>query len=666
MLESLLLHELAEGRPAFWAGNKVPRAGLVSSSGLFDEDADFRLPSVEHGSYHAVYLLEQDLGLHKQWPLILDEALRLFEYGKRGLLFVRFSQTDLLSAFAFAAFLRRRSDFVFTLAYQDESTDGSITYGLYCEREAWRPALASIEFAVITDGGRPDAVARFVASVAGVRGIDLIDWSIAVCGPAATPDKPDLVHPRVRHIVAPAEHQQRGWITAKKNRIVTSSHAETLLIAHDRYEVPPAFLEQLLEFGADFSVIVPAQRDVNGGEFPDWVTIGSQWSRSGAAMLEYGDYSPHGYVNGGVIIAKRRVLAATPWSELLFWGQYEDVELSRAMVAQGITARLARNVRLLVTTARPGYLHDFERMPYLPGAYPLPRYGASDVEKVVGEFSLGDTVTFDRATTAVSLSRIGIVASRAQWACRAAGLVFLKRRATLTVNMPAKTHGILMLTISVPAYQGAMLLRIEANGMPLQLRWSEGSDGKRCASASLEGALAVAAHSLTLTFTVDTDAVLLSTLGIATLRSGVGKVPLGYARVNGAAAGVFQEGWGEPESWGIWTIAPHAHIELPIRDLSTERDIEVSVTATAYAREVGDAQIVGIACNGIALTCVSIPAQMAPVQFFVRIPRALVTSVFRIRLSFSPAFPITPEAAGRGPDGRLLGFGLIALDVRAL
>jgi len=36
-----------------------------------------------------------------------------------------------------------------------------------------------------------------------------------------------------------------------------------------------------------------------------------------------------------------------------------------------------------------------------------------------------------------------------------------------------------------------------------------------------------------------------------------------------------------------------------------------------------------------------------------------------IKLSFKPAFPISPEAAGNGPDGRLLGFGLIAMDARA-
>ena len=35
-------------------------------------------------------------------------------------------------------------------------------------------------------------------------------------------------------------------------------------------------------------------------------------------MVEYGDYHPHLYVNGGVMIAKRHVLQTHAWNELLF------------------------------------------------------------------------------------------------------------------------------------------------------------------------------------------------------------------------------------------------------------------------------------------------------------------------------------------------------------
>lgn len=665
MFESTLLSDVSGKGPVFWAGDHVPSAGLTSSRALFDADGDFRLPPFEHGRYRTVYLVEHDLGRYKQWPLILDETLRLFQYGERSTLFVRFSETDLLSAFAFAAFLRRRTDFTFELEYQDAFGNGTISYCIHCQRESNEPALSSIEFALITDGRRPDAVARFAASVAAIRGIDLIDWSIAVCGPAASKPQEIDSNPRIRYVEAPSAHEQRGWITHKKNLIVRTSQADNLLIAHDRYEIPTAFLEQLFEFGADFSVVVPAQYDADGAAFPDWVAIGSQWTRTGSAMLQHGDYSPHGYVNGGVIIAKRRVLSSTSWNELLFWGQYEDVELSRAFTAQGVTPRLARSVQLRVTAARPGYLGDFERLPYLPDHYTLPRHGANRAEVMAGEFSLGSIVQFDGHLTLGRMASSGIVGSSSDWTCTPLGLVFQKRKAELSVTVPPRGNRSLFLSVYIPAYPEAPLLSIEANGTQLPLRWIESGTGMRCASAQLDTALSGTARTLTLSLTTNTDAVMLTALGVAAQDAGGSRLALGYAGVNGMTAGIFREGWGEPEAWGIWTVAEHAQLQLPVTSLPGDRDIDIAITATAYGPAIGFAQIVGIACNGIPLICVSIPSQVAPAQFSIRLPRDLIRTSPMVKLTFSPAFPISPQAAGNGADTRLLGLGLIALDARA-
>jgi hypothetical protein len=218
------------------------------------------------------------------------------------------------------------------------------------------------------------------------------------------------------------------------------------------------------------------------------------------------------------------------------------------------------------------------------------------------------------------------------------------------------------LAIYTPAYQEPPLLRIEANGTPLQMRWIETETGLRCGSAELDHALSSTSPSLVLSFSSDADGILLTGLGVAAQDGGGSKLPLGYARVNGMTAGIFREGWGEPEPWGIWTVAAEAHIELPVAGLSASRDIDVAITATAYGPTVGFPQVVGIACNGISLTCVSIPSQSAPAQFSIRIPKALIRTSPMIKLSFAPAFPITPAEAGNGPDGRLLGFGLIAMD----
>lgn len=517
MLEPLLLDELTGNPPVFWAGERMPTAGMEHSCALFDAESDFRLPPSAHGRFCTVYLLEYDLARYKQWPLIVDEALRLFRYGQRGTLFLRFTEGPLLSAFAFAAFLRRRGDFKFELVYQDAFTDGTVVYCLHCARDASRPTLLSFEFALITDGKRPHAAALFAQSVSAIRGIESVEWSIAVCGPAQVGEVQANTAggPAIRYIDAPESHDSRGWITRKKNLLVGTSLADNLIIAHDRYTMPPEFLEQLFEYGADFDVLVPMQNDSSGERFPDWVTIGSQWTRTGSAILEYGDYSPHGYVNGGLIIGKRRVLSATPWNDLLFWGQYEDVELSRALSEHGITPRLARTVRVNVTATRPGYLQDFERLPFLPDQIALPRFGAVQTEVLVSEFRVGDTYRLDQRSTLRELAAAGIVASNSQWTLAPAGLVFLTRTGSLTVALRARREQSRFLAAFVPAYAGATLMTIEVNRRPLRLRWVECGNGLRCARAMLDDVLDQNASTLTLQFHVDTDAVMLIALAIS-------------------------------------------------------------------------------------------------------------------------------------------------------
>ena len=664
MFEAKLLNDVYNGGQIYWAGQRPPTVNLTVSQSLFDAEGDFRLSPTEHGGYSTVYLVEYDIGLYKQWPLILDEALRLFEYEKTGTLFVRFSQTDLLSAFSFAAFLRRRKDFFFELVYQDEFSNGVIAYCLRCRREAAAPALSSIEFALITDGHRPEAVARFVDSVAAIRGIDFIDWKIAICGPAEFCHKlATNSNNRIRYVDAPLQHEDKGWITRKKNMLVGTSLADNMLIAHDRYEVTPAFLEQLFEFGADFDVVVPAQLDAFGGRFPDWVATGSQWSRTRSGMLEHGDYSPHGYVNGGVIIGKRHIFSDAPWSELLFWGQYEDVELSRALTSIGVTPRFARSVVLRAVTARPNYLKDFTRLPYLSSSYPLPRDGAYRSETVVGLFPIGETFNLN-GTNPRKLIDAGLVVASADWICGGAGLVLLRREAEIALSLEPRGTRSLFLNVYLPAYSKAPLIQLAANGTPLQVRWTDSADGTRCGTATLDGGLDPSSRSLTLSLVTDTAGILLTALGIAAQDTGGSPFPLAFARVDGVTAGIFREGWGAPESWGIWSIGDVAHLQLPITNLPSTRDIELSIVASAYGPSVGFMQMVGIACNGIPLTCVAIAARGAPAHFSVRIPRALIHAVPTIRVSFLPAFP-TPSEEAHSADFRRLGFGLIGLDARA-
>jgi hypothetical protein len=520
MFDAKLLNEICGSEAVFWAGTYPPVGNMASSTRIFDAEYDFRQPSSQHGTCSAVYLVEYDLGQFKQWPLILDEALRLLKYGNRGTLFVRFSQSSLLSVFAFAAFLRRRKDFSFELIYQDQDPDGTFVYALYCMRESVVPTLATFEFALITDGRRPDKVTRFIESVARVRGIDNIEWSVAICGPTVFGETLDRRNGQVRFIEEPDQHATKGWITRKKNLIVETAQAENLLIAHDRYEVPVSFLDQLFEFGADFSVITPAQMDTSGKRFPDWVAIGSQWSWTPCAMLQYGDYSPYGYVNGGVIISKRRALIDTPWSDLLFWSQGEDVELTRSMTEQGITPRLARLVKLIVTEARPGYSFDFIRLPFVPHAYAVTNGGADPSQIAVSSFNMGNTIDL-RDKDLLQLAAKGIIAESTDWGLTSAGLTPLHHSAELVINIAPRGEGSFSLEVQVPAYSDSAKVHISANGTPLELKWSD-NKGLLRATSSMDQALAPAAPCIVLSV-ASTDATALTTLRLSARGSKLGK-----------------------------------------------------------------------------------------------------------------------------------------------
>ncbi len=522
MFDAKLLNEICGSEAVFWAGTYPPMANMTLSRQIFDPECDFRQSPAQHGTYSAVYLVEYDLGQFKQWPLILDEALRLLHYGKRSALFVRFSQSALLSVFAFAAFLRRRKDFSFELIYQDQAPDGTFVYALYCTRESVIPTLATFEFALITDGRRPDKVIRFIDSVARVHGIDNIGWSVAICGPAVFGETLDRRNGRVRFIEESDQHSTKGWITRKKNLIVETTQAENLLIAHDRYEVPVSFLDQLFEFGADFSVITPAQMDTSGKRFPDWVAIGSQWSWTPCAMLQYGDYSPYGYVNGGVIISKRRVLTDTPWSELLFWNQGEDVELTRNMTEQGVTPRLARSVKLTVTDARPGYSFDFIRLPFMPHAYAVTHANIDPSQVAISLCTVGKVIDL-RDQGIPQLAAKGIIAASTDWGLTHIGLIPLHHAAELFMHIKPREEGSLSLEIQVSTHADRNKVQIFANGTPLELKWSDsGQKGLLRATSLVDHVLTPAAPCIVLSVE-STDSIAFTTLKLLEKESRLNK-----------------------------------------------------------------------------------------------------------------------------------------------
>ncbi|MEN5363249.1 hypothetical protein [Brevundimonas intermedia] len=355
-----ILEMLTEGQ-AYWAGSRPPLSTMSCSTALYDPEGDFRAPPILHQTFALVYVVERDLGRIKQWPLVLDEALRLLKPG--GILRVRFSESALLSVFQFANFLQKWTGGALELISQarrvsDYEFSVRLTHNV--PRESRLTALA---FAIVTDGRKPAAVRNFVDSVRKACAMCDTPYEILVCGPLSVTD--DFGSDSdVRVVKQPETFSEFGWISEKKNLLVDAATAPIIVITHDRYEVPEGFVEALEAFGADFDVLVPRQITTDGDPLPDWVTLSDELNWTTPAWMQHGDYHPYVYANGGAIIARTSLLRRVRWSPLLFWGQGEDVDLSRRLSDAGAVLRFSRNVTLVSAPTRAGFVEGFERLPW--------------------------------------------------------------------------------------------------------------------------------------------------------------------------------------------------------------------------------------------------------------------------------------------------------------
>lgn len=661
MFDSKLLSEICNSLAVFWGGQHPPVGYFTCSTNLFESERDFRQSSIQHGSFDTVYLTEIDIGLYKQWPLILDEALRLLRYKATTSFFVRFKQSSLISVFEFSAFLRRKSKFKFEVIYQETDSDGTIVYALKCYRDSQHPSLSTFEFALITDGKRPAQIQQFIESVTKIRGIENIAWSIAVCGPPGFEAQITNRTGNTRYINEPEANTAKGWITRKKNLLVESSSAENILIAHDRYVLPVDFLDSMFEYGADFSVIVPSQSTKEGERFPDWVSIGSQWAWAPCGKLPYGEYDPNVYVNGGIIISKREVLIETPWNDLLFWNQGEDVELSRSMTENGVTPRLARQIRLLVTDARPGYLYDFASLPSLPNTYALPHGSQNQNYVTIGKLLPGAEISLINTTPAY-LAENGITVDPSQLEYTSDGLLPKKQYIEIAASIdPKSTKNLYISILAIGNFKNSELI-VRANGELLSIDCEAFGDNSTRLIANLGTAVSDTSRNLVVSINTSENFVLTG-FGILFDQSQL-DYPIKLTSNNPHSSAVLGSGWSTLESWGVWSDGEVSNLFLPPLDVKFPNDLVIVLKAKAYAPEVVKTQLVSIMCNGVPITLLRINKNKRPRTYKIIIPGTLVRDSKKINLQLRALHLSSPAEQGLSTDSRKLGVGLVSVNAR--
>lgn len=638
-------------QPAFWAGLAAPAQGMTASDNLFNGRAGYREHSQHHGRYAAVYLVDLNIGHYLQWPVILDEALRLIAFNTSALFCVRFTQSPFLSVFAFAGYLERRRDFSFDIIDQD-SESGDYTFILSCHRQGEPMTLDSFDFGMISNGANIPALETFIRSVSAITGIAAVDWSIPLCGPTSLSEQLDLSflgaeRGRVRFVAEPDAFQQAGWITKKKNLIVAGSTAENILIAHDRFVLPPDFLERMSDFGGDFSLIVPRQIDENDERVGDWVSIESHWNWAPQRLLSYDDYDENIYVNGGIIIAKRAVLADQGWSNFLFWDQAEDVELSRRLCAHGVTPRMAPDVVVRTRQTRSNYGYNFCR---------VTRAGDWSKQPLA---SLGVHMDLQGTTSHATFSQ-GLTLWEWDWSFTSDGLLLASDSGEISFRYDYTESASLML--EVVSGSDAKLTEMRLNGQRLSLVWETMPDGThRCEIPLKVPALIVPQLILWIKASPGFCVKALTLAEAAPAFS----FPVAIDGPATRIFGLLGKGWSNCETRRVWSDGPHAALRLPIAPGDRGKPHRLALDLAGYGRDEQKRQAMSLAIDGKKVATADVRIGRRHTRHIFTIGEEF-TDVERLNMELSVADPVSPFELRRTGDSRKLGISLARIDWKVM
>lgn len=650
---------LERTRDVFWAGSLPPRFDMTASTTIYDPDADFREPSARHQSFDLVFLVERDLAAIKQWPLVLDEALRLLRAG--GLFVVRMRQGAMLSLFELANALEKWTAGRIALVWQGFAGPDFTMIVRFTATAPRASGLDSVAFGLITDGRKPEAVHAFVTSVLAMDAVPHVEREIIVCGPARSRDDLGALADAVTVIEQPDAFQAQGWITRKKNMIVQGARSRYVIVAHDRYRVQPDFLRELSAFGGDLDIVVPAQETQEGVTIPAWVMTGTplNWARPG--WMDYGDYHPNLYLNGGVTIGRTAVLRDIGWNELLFWNQAEDVELSRRLQDAGVVPRLARRLKLVTGPLRPGVIEGFERLPWRADAY----VGTNRPPWLAPEAAPppphrpGETIVLAHADVRDLAARHGLIVAHG-WDATREGLVWNKPEPPALSLRLEWSGGDLTLVLAGPSGAPA-LAAILVNTARVEARPMAGVPD----AARFDIPAAVVPDTGILHLRLESARAEPLVLTALTLEPAATNANIDFGMpveiTSRTAARYLLGGWSGPEDWGVWSVAKRAEAALRLPP-GASADLRLSMRVRGFVDAGLPDLVMGITVNDMPVGAATFGARSKEQDLEFLVPAPLVAGC-RMLIGFHASRLATPRSVAESDDERPLALGLMRLGV---
>jgi len=193
-------------------------------------------------------------------------------------------------------------------------------------------------FGIVSNGKRKDLIKKTIASI---RALKIPQYEIIFCGTYHGEVGGDI-----RYINF-TEHDDRGWITRKKNLVCEKARFKNIVVIHDRINFESTWFEGMKRWGDYFDVLGgPIYYPTMGVTKTNWDTMGfritpERLNRVNAvsAGLDPTDWDRYAIIGGPLIIIKKSIWKLAKWNEDLFWGDWEDVELSHRQSDEGILLR---------------------------------------------------------------------------------------------------------------------------------------------------------------------------------------------------------------------------------------------------------------------------------------------------------------------------------------
>ena len=212
-------------------------------------------------------------------------------------------------------------------------------------------SLSKWSFGIVSNGSKNDRVLNIIKQIMSFQ---IPEFEILICGPKPSENLDDVVK-----MIDDSEmyFDVRIPISKKKNKIIEEASYNNLVIMHDRISFGNDWYQKICDYGNHFDQLcMPIlDEDTRTIRINDWITIDgdfTKFEKSKGVILNYDEWSPSIFVDGGFILIKKHIISKTKLNPFLNWGEMEDVNLSQRLYLDGNSVCFYRSPFLFTQTHR--------------------------------------------------------------------------------------------------------------------------------------------------------------------------------------------------------------------------------------------------------------------------------------------------------------------------